>query len=103
VADVAGEDLDAGAVGFRHELVGALLAGLVRPVADEQRQPGVGLMVEQLVYQLRAEKAGRAGDKDEFFIIHAGVRPQCAINLKAGEGRFRTAWATVKVILHDSP
>jgi hypothetical protein len=48
-----------------------LLTGLAWSVADEQRQRGLRISVEQLAHQAHTEKAGCAGDQDKFFAIHA--------------------------------
>ena len=79
LADVSGINLDARPLCRRDECVRALLARLPGAVADEQRQRGVRLALQQFAHQLHAEKAGRAGDQDEFFAVHfkpASVREQ---------------------------
>jgi hypothetical protein len=71
LADISGVDLDTGTIGWRNYQIGALLTRLACSVADEQRQPGVRLTFQQLAHQLHSEKAGRTGDKDKLFAIHA--------------------------------
>jgi len=70
---VAGIDLDSRLVGWRNDLVGALLGGLAGAagvVADEKRELRAGMPFEKFVDQARAEKAGGTCDQDEFVAVH---------------------------------
>ena len=85
MADVAGVDLDAGALGCGGtKSVGALLAGLAGSVADEEREAGMRVAIEQFAHEAHAEKAGCAGDEDEFIVLHSGTDLRQANNSRAG-------------------
>jgi hypothetical protein len=64
-------DFDTVTLVARDNQIGALLTRLVRSAANEQREPRVRLSNQQFAHQLRSEKSGRAGDKDELFAVHS--------------------------------
>ena len=77
-ANVARVDLDAMPFAFRHNRIGALLARLLATGPDQQRQRGLRLAIQQFAHQPRPQKAGCAGDKNEFFVFHAEPTSVCA-------------------------
>jgi len=93
VGDVAGEDLNAGAGFGGDKGVGALLAGEVGAVADEESEAGVRLAFEEFAHQLHAEEAGGSGEQDQFVVVHAGTGLSARTQAKAVEQGPFVGWA----------
>ena len=83
-ADVAGVDLNAGTFFRGNEEVGALLTGLAGSVADEEREGGLRVAIEEFAHEAHTEKAGCAGDEDQFIVHHSGTDLRQANNSRAG-------------------